>query len=85
METKTPTTGASSIKTFTVPAEMLQMFRADPRVLGHKPFAGYIIFDKEMMINAIRRGDAKALAQLADGLEKLGRNGGELVIAENVE
>jgi len=23
------------------------------------------------MINAIRRGDAKALAQLADGLEKL--------------
>jgi len=36
METKTPTTGASSIKTFTVPAEMLQMFRADPRVLGHK-------------------------------------------------
>ncbi len=83
MATGTKKITAQSQKEFTIPAELLKMFKGDVRTLPHVlPTNGWITFDRAMLVSILRSGDAAARANLANQIEKLGKSGGELVIMQ---
>ena len=76
---KSSTTGTP--KHFAVPVELLHTFNNEVRFVPHVlPANGWIIFDREMLVSVLRGNDVEARKKLADGIERLGKASGELVI-----
>jgi len=55
-----------------IPVELLKAFQTDIRfVPNHLPVAGYITFDRQMLISILRSQDSAAKEGLITALEKL--------------
>ena len=55
-----------------IPVELLKTFQTDIRfVPNHLPVAGYITFDRQMLLSILRSQDAAAKEGLIAALEKL--------------
>ena len=72
-------------KEFTIPLDLLKAFQHDVRFVPQLPHNnGYIIFDMDMLISVLRRGDPKASAALAENMEMLKKAQANLVIMQKV-
>ena len=81
MQTETTTTAAPSVREFVVPVELLKTFKTDIRFLPKiLPNNGYIIFDRAMLVAALRSDNKEERTRLAKQIDMLGKSGGELII-----
>jgi len=81
MPTKKTVTQAP--KELAIPADLLRSFKTDIRFLPVNPGTrGYIMFDRAMLIAALRSSNIDERKTMATQLEALGRAGGELVIMQ---
>jgi hypothetical protein len=68
-----------------IPAELLTAFHKDVRFIpNHLPIAGYITFDRAMLISILRSQDAAAKERFVVALEKLDPQW-ELILAAPTE
>jgi hypothetical protein len=68
---------------FAVPAELLKTFKKEIRFFPPLPHpAGYIMFDRQMLITVLERGTDAQRQEMVDALKGLGNAGGELVIMQ---
>ena len=83
MKEETPTTATPSRTEFAVPRDLLNAFKGDyrflPQIHGN---SGYIMFDRAMLIAALRSSNVEERKNMAMQLENLGKAGGELVIMD---
>ncbi len=83
MQTETTTTATPSVREFVVPVELMKTFKADVRFLPHVlPINGWIIFDRAMLVAALRSNNPEERMNLATQIDKLGKIGGELILVE---
>jgi hypothetical protein len=70
---------------FKIPVDLLKEFHTEVRFIPQIPHNnGYIIFDIDMLISVLRRGDPKKAAELADHLDTFKKSQGQLVIMNKV-
>ncbi|GAB6269064.1 MAG: hypothetical protein PHW12_02050 [Smithella sp.] len=75
--------GKTTNKEFKIPVELLKAFKNDVRTIPHiLPINGWIVFDRGMLISILRGEDKTARINLAKQLEKLGEQGGELIVMQ---
>jgi len=81
MPTGTKKTVTQSPKEFKIPVELLKTYKEDMRFYPVSPGTkGYIMFDRAMLIAALRSSNMEDRRAMAIQLETLGKAGGELVI-----
>ncbi len=76
-----PHAAAEAAREFRVPLELLKQFKADLRI--HPPVppsAGWIMFDKEMLLSVLRSDKADVRAEFVKSLERYYEAGGQLVM-----
>jgi hypothetical protein len=77
------TSASAKSHEFVIPADLLKHFSEEVRVIpNHLPTNGYIVFDRAMLVAALRGNDANARVALANSIDALGKNGGELVVMQ---
>jgi hypothetical protein len=60
------------LKQLRIPTELLKTFQGEMRLVpNHLPVAGYITFDRQMLVSILRSQDPAAKEHLAAALEKL--------------
>jgi len=60
------------LKQFRIPTELLKTFQGEMRLVPNNlPVAGYITFDRQMLISILRSQDTAAKESLVAALEKL--------------
>jgi hypothetical protein len=68
-------------KEFKVPTDLLKQFHSEVRFVPRELHPnGYIIFDRMMLEKVLLSDDVKARKELVEQLERLDKNGGQLVI-----
>lgn len=76
-------TSGTGTKPFSVPLDLLTQFKQEVRFLPIlQNSRGYIMFDRQMLISVLRSENVKARRAVAESLEQLGKQRGELVIME---
>ena len=77
------TTASAKPQEFAIPVDLLKHFSNEVRFIpAHLPTNGYIVFDRAMLLAALRNEDPKVRQGLANSLEALGKSGGELVVLQ---
>lgn len=72
-----------SAEEFSVPVDLLKIFRNDVRRLPEIPHNnGWIIFDNEMLVSVMEHGSDIERKELANQLRKLENSGGKMIIVQ---
>jgi hypothetical protein len=70
-----------AVPEFRVPTDLLKQFQAEVRFVPRELHPnGYIIFDRMMLQKVLLSDDARLRKELVEQLERLDKNGGQLVI-----
>jgi hypothetical protein len=83
MKEETSNTATSSSSEFSVPIDLLKSFKGNVRFMPINPGTkGYIMFDRAMLIAALKSSNTEERMNIANQLENMGKARGELVIIE---
>jgi ribosome maturation protein Sdo1 len=70
-----------AVQEFRVPTDLLKQFQSEVRFVPRELHPnGYIIFDRMMLQKVLLSDDARVRKELVEQLERLEKNGGQLVI-----